>query len=57
MSEQTAEGGRGGVHERYLEPIGDFGDDGALGQKTEEALSDDVGQREHEDAERDHLRR
>ena len=44
-------------HEGYLEPIGDFGDDGAFRQEAEETLADCIRKGHDQDAERHHLAR
>lgn len=46
---------RGGLHERYFEAVCNLGNDNAFRKEAKEAFSDGVWQREHEDAERDHL--
>lgn len=43
------------LHERYLECVGYFCDDGAFCEEAEQAFADRVGQRCDEEAEGDHL--
>lgn len=42
-------------YERYLEPIGDLGNNGGMGEPVEQGFADFVGERRDKNAKHDHL--